>query len=354
MWYILFSIILFGTYVYSSIKYRKRYMEWVSPLVPLLVLVFWVYYLFQYFDLVAKVNVPITLRYAVFFVSNTIIPIGYIFVCKHCHIKTASATTIGMFLLILLNFFPYGTIYLDNQPVAELSDKFGIHIYYDKKLLCTLFAFELVELLQCMWGLVRIQIFYSRLKESDYKFTHKSLVVLGTIAVIYICLCAKLVMPSGWLHNSVIAFAYFTVHLGLACACLLLVCNGYTHALIVDENMEAVYIEVQPKFAIQKEKLDRIMEKEKLYKNKDVSVEMITSRLHTNRTYLAQMMKEVYGMPFTTYINTLRVEEAKRIISNHEATKMEEVAMMSGFASASTFTKTFKAITGVTPHMWRG
>lgn len=329
-------------------------MEWVSPLVPLLVLVFWVYYLFQYFDIVAKVNAPMALRYAAFFVSNTMIPIGYMFVCKHSHIKTASATTIGMFLLILLNFFPYGTIYIDNQPVEELSNRFGIHFYYNRKMLCTLFVFELVELLQCVWGLVRIQIFYSRLKESGYMFTHKSMVGLGTISVIYVCLCTKLLLPSGWLHNPFFTFAYFAVHLGLACTCLLLVCNGYTNALIVDENMEAVYMEVQPKFALQKEKLDRIMEKEKLYTNKDVSVEMITNRLHTNRTYLAQMMKEVYGMPFTTYINTLRVEEAKRIISRQEATKMEEVAMMSGFSSASTFTKTFKAITGQTPHTWRG
>lgn len=52
---------------------------------------------------------------------------------------------------------------------------------------------------------------------------------------------------------------------------------------------------------------------------------------------------------FCTWINTLRIEEAKKLIDSNPKMTFSEVAYSIGFADSATFSKSFKKITGDTP-----
>ena len=75
--------------------------------------------------------------------------------------------------------------------------------------------------------------------------------------------------------------------------------------------------------------------------------------LHTNRTYINDSIKSASGQTFTQFVNTYRIEQAKRLLTQHPDKKMSAVYTESGFATESSFFRTFKAVTGITPNEWR-
>jgi AraC-like DNA-binding protein len=59
------------------------------------------------------------------------------------------------------------------------------------------------------------------------------------------------------------------------------------------------------------------------------------------------------SITFRQWINSLRIEEAKRIITNNPKTTMTELTSRLGYADTSTFFRQFKAKEGVQPSVWK-
>lgn len=72
--------------------------------------------------------------------------------------------------------------------------------------------------------------------------------------------------------------------------------------------------------------------KEKAYTQEQFTIEELASRLHTNKTYLSTFINEEYGMSFSSWISSLRIEEAKRIMANDPQQKLIDVAYKAGFS----------------------
>lgn len=88
---------------------------------------------------------------------------------------------------------------------------------------------------------------------------------------------------------------------------------------------------------------------EKLYLNDHLSMNDLVKRLHTNKTYLSEVIaKSEYGS-FYQLINIMRIEHACWMLGEDPNLKMEQVALSSGFSSGSAFSQVFKRIKGVTP-----
>lgn len=94
------------------------------------------------------------------------------------------------------------------------------------------------------------------------------------------------------------------------------------------------------------------MAKERPYLDSELTVQDVCEELHTNRTYISELMSENFKMSFRDYIGLLRISEAKRLLREGPSRTIEDIAADAGFSSSSQFVKKFKEITGTTPRAW--
>jgi AraC-like DNA-binding protein/uncharacterized protein HemY len=101
-------------------------------------------------------------------------------------------------------------------------------------------------------------------------------------------------------------------------------------------------------------RINNIMVNNKLYKDNSLTKEKLAELLNTNRTYLSQVINQHTGLSFTHYINRLRIEEVRRILSNPEdETPLKAIAADTGFKTLSTFYTAFQSINGMPPSAYR-
>lgn len=84
----------------------------------------------------------------------------------------------------------------------------------------------------------------------------------------------------------------------------------------------------------------------------DISLTEMANHLHMNYSYLSSYFKQRTGENLTTYINRIRVEQAKKLLLNLNLS-VSEVSAMTGFSEHNYFSKVFKKITGYTPLEFR-
>ena len=101
------------------------------------------------------------------------------------------------------------------------------------------------------------------------------------------------------------------------------------------------------------QRLTRLMENQKPFLNSDLILQDVADLLGTNRTYLTDNIKAATGQTFTQYVNTYRVEYAKELLLSHPDEKISAIWAESGFATESSFFRTFKAVAGTTPSEWK-
>jgi AraC-like DNA-binding protein len=98
-------------------------------------------------------------------------------------------------------------------------------------------------------------------------------------------------------------------------------------------------------------RLAQLMETEKLFTESELSLSELASRLNTLPNYLSQVINDKEGKNFYDYINKLRIEEFKRLVSRPENRKYTLLSLSydCGFNSKSSFNKNFKKVTGQSP-----
>ncbi len=98
--------------------------------------------------------------------------------------------------------------------------------------------------------------------------------------------------------------------------------------------------------------LEEWIEKDKPYLNPDFQLSDLRQVLPLNRTYLSQFINTEYGCRFYQWVNTLRINEAKRMMTEHPDMKLQDIAEHCGFSSPAVFSRIFSRETGVTPSEW--
>ncbi len=99
------------------------------------------------------------------------------------------------------------------------------------------------------------------------------------------------------------------------------------------------------------QKLKNLMEAEKLFTEPELNLSDLASRLDIHSNYLSQVINEYEGVNFYDYVNTLRIEEFKRLVSLPENQKytLLGLAFDCGFNSKSAFNRFFKKTTDLSP-----
>ena len=86
--------------------------------------------------------------------------------------------------------------------------------------------------------------------------------------------------------------------------------------------------------------------------NDQLSSEMIADDLLINPAYLRRFFKEQNGITLWDYINMRRVEMARTLLTT-TTTSIKDICSKTGYISISTFSRTFKKFTGMTPGHYR-
>ena len=96
--------------------------------------------------------------------------------------------------------------------------------------------------------------------------------------------------------------------------------------------------------------IQQLMEEEKFYLKPGITVSDVSTALGTNDKYISLSVNKYARMNFNHYINTLRVQEAKKLLLEpNRNNSIQDIAMVCGFGNASSFIRVFKQITGLTP-----
>lgn len=99
-------------------------------------------------------------------------------------------------------------------------------------------------------------------------------------------------------------------------------------------------------------RFEQLIFSEHAYLEPGITLVSISEKLQSNKTYISRLVNSTYNMPFPDLINTLRIDFAQKYLTEHRDAHQGEVAHACGFASASSFNKIFKKITGMTPKIW--
>lgn len=87
---------------------------------------------------------------------------------------------------------------------------------------------------------------------------------------------------------------------------------------------------------------------DKNYCDSNLTVKQISSAFGMHENYISRTFKNAYGENLSMYIERLRIEKAQEMIRTTDR-KISDIAEEVGYVSDSTFRRSFKKITGITP-----
>ncbi|MDD9268501.1 helix-turn-helix domain-containing protein [Paenibacillus sp. GCM10023248] len=122
----------------------------------------------------------------------------------------------------------------------------------------------------------------------------------------------------------------------------LIVLNGlYTGLLEAqDKRLHAATIRDMRKFI------------EEEYANPNMSLDYLSSTFNINSKYVSKLFKEETGQKFVDFLIDIRMQVARRLLSESLAS-MQEVAEQVGYTSAISFSRVFKKVVGCSPSEFR-
>lgn len=86
--------------------------------------------------------------------------------------------------------------------------------------------------------------------------------------------------------------------------------------------------------------------------NEPLDVETAAQKINYGKSSFCFHFKKVTGQTFHTYLNNFRIKKAVHLLSETSAS-IESIAYMVGFNDPKTFSRVFKAVTGISPRDYR-
>lgn len=104
-----------------------------------------------------------------------------------------------------------------------------------------------------------------------------------------------------------------------------------------------------------KQDLIRYVQTNKPFLDPDLTLAQLAKALKIHPNHLSQIINEHFGVGFNDFINSYRIEEAKRLLTDpaHQEKSILQIMLDAGFYSKSVFNTAFKKFTGKTPSQYR-
>lgn len=101
------------------------------------------------------------------------------------------------------------------------------------------------------------------------------------------------------------------------------------------------------------EGIKRSFDKEKIHRQQDLKIVDIAQTLHTNRSYISKIINSEFKCSFIEFVNQHRLLDAKSQLIKKPNQSIIDISHLTGFNSASTFTRVFKQYEGTSPSQYR-
>ena len=95
------------------------------------------------------------------------------------------------------------------------------------------------------------------------------------------------------------------------------------------------------------------MEEKRPYLNSDLKMLDIASQLGVRQSELSACISTFKKCSFSQFVNSYRVAYAQKLMREQSDKKMSQIGQESGFANETSFFRTFKAFTNMTPNEWK-
>ena len=83
-----------------------------------------------------------------------------------------------------------------------------------------------------------------------------------------------------------------------------------------------------------------------------ITLDDIAEQVYMSKSHVSKIFNEEMGVSLTAFINGIRVEKAKILLSD-ASLSVADIAQLTGFEDQSYFTKQFKLLTGLSPKKYR-
>ena len=225
-------------------------------------------------------------------------------------------------------------------------------VWPDQRVLYTYLAYL------CCYALTVIIIAYVKMKHYLI-YIRKNYSNIDNIDVAWLkpVFCFAIVSQLMWLFTSLIGTVVTDIVYYLSAIILWLMVLYYSwdfRPIVVDKTAEAELANSNKIIVpIAEGTLEKLVEQQKLYLKKDLTLSDLAAAMNSNRTYVSKYLSQVLGVTFYDYINQLRIERVSiPMLREHPEYKLDYVAQVSGFASISTFRRAFFKLTGQTPSQY--
>ncbi|MDD3039138.1 helix-turn-helix domain-containing protein [Bacteroides sp.] len=124
----------------------------------------------------------------------------------------------------------------------------------------------------------------------------------------------------------------------------------------IKEQSQQRVIRSENKYRMIHESIEKwINDEEKAYLKNGLTIQEVSLMTGIPKRKLADFIHLHYNLSFNSWINTLRVQEVERILSNKESSTMtlSEIAYKTGFSDLSNMSSTFKKIKRMNPSEYR-
>ena len=224
----------------------------------------------------------------------------------------------------------------------------------------------MMVLFGCTYGVKCVWMLYTCLKEykkcmkeienyydegPDMKGLYSPLIVcfvlsISTIGVLYIPLLQK---PYYFLLPIIYVYLTFKV-------------VGFATKKIDIIRRKNIELEKEPE-PVKKEKTQDLSSKisplvdewvsEKKFCREGLTIKDVALEMGTNQNYLSQYLNNCLDKTFQVWLNTLRIEESKSLLTSSEKMSIEEIGIRVGIPQNYNFSRWFRVVTDMTPFQYR-
>jgi AraC-like DNA-binding protein len=207
---------------------------------------------------------------------------------------------------------------------------------------------------------------HKRNLESNFSYTEGSTLgwmwwAIAIILIKWLIYMIRITVEGG--ITSIIGTAFFTLEPIIITVLVLRQKDLYSHPSSkdrdnksLDDTADEAGVELSPdkRKTIRKDLL-RLLKKNAVYKDPDLTGEKVCEMLGTNRTYLWLVINKDMNTTFYQLINTWRLNQSVEMMNDPHYRKMslQSIAEICGFKSATVFGRLFKQKYGKTPKEWR-